>query len=171
MNPTTDVFEQRVAQLEGGVGALAVSSGQAAITYSILNIAEAGDEIVSSTSLYGGTYNLFAHTLPKLGIHVRFVAPDDLEDFRRALTQRTKAIYVETIGNPKGDIPDLEAIADLAHEHGLPLIVDNTFATPYLCRPIEHGADIVIHSATKFIGGHGTSIGGVMVDSGKFNWT
>jgi len=170
MNPTTDVFEQRVAQLEGGVGALAVSSGQAAITYSILNIAEAGDEIVSSTSLYGGTYNLFAHTLPKLGIHVRFVAPDDLEGFRRAMTQRTKAIYVETIGNPKGDIPDLEAIADLAHEHGLPLIVDNTFATPYLCRPIEHGADIVIHSATKFIGGHGTSIGGVMVDSGKFNW-
>ncbi|ACV59818.1 homocysteine synthase [Alicyclobacillus acidocaldarius] len=170
MNPTTDVFEQRVAQLEGGVGALAVSSGQAAITYSILNIAEAGDEIVSSTSLYGGTYNLFAHTLPKMGIHVRFVAPDDLEGFRRAMTQRTKAIYVETIGNPKGDIPDLEAIADLAHEHGLPLIVDNTFATPYLCRPIEHGADIVIHSATKFIGGHGTSIGGVMVDSGKFNW-
>ncbi|WP_206885758.1 homocysteine synthase [Alicyclobacillus mali (ex Roth et al. 2021)] len=170
MNPTTDVFEQRVAQLEGGVGALAVSSGQAAITYGILNIAEAGDEIVSSTSLYGGTYNLFTHTLPKLGIHVRFVAPDDLEGFRRAMTQRTKAIYVETIGNPKGDIPDLEAIADLAHEHGLPLIVDNTFATPYLCRPIEHGADIVIHSATKFIGGHGTSIGGVMVDSGKFNW-
>ncbi|MDI9259597.1 homocysteine synthase [Alicyclobacillus sendaiensis] len=170
MNPTTDVFEQRVAQLEGGVGALAVSSGQAAITYSILNIAEAGDEIVSSTSLYGGTYNLFAHTFPKMGIHVRFVAPDDLEGFRRAVTQRTKAIYVETIGNPKGDIPDLEAIADLAREHGLPLIVDNTFATPYLCRSIEHGADIVIHSATKFIGGHGTSIGGVIVDSGKFNW-
>lgn len=159
MNPTTDVFEQRVAQLEGGVGALAVSSGQAAITYSILNIAEAGDEIVSSTSLYGGTYNLFAHTLPKMGIHVRFVAPDDLEGFRRAMTQRTKAIYVETIGNPKGDIPDLEAIADLAHEHGLPLIVDNTFATPYLCRPIEHGADIVIHSATKFIGVTGPRLG------------
>ena len=170
MNPTTDVFEQRVAQLEGGVGALAVSSGQAAITYSILNLAEAGDEIVSSTSLYGGTYNLFAHTFPKLGIQVRFVDPDDPERFREAISKRTKAIYVETIGNPKCDIPDLKAIAEIAHEHALPLIVDNTFATPYLCRPIEHGADIVVHSATKFIGGHGPVTGGVIVDSGRFNW-
>ncbi|WP_206832319.1 homocysteine synthase [Alicyclobacillus fructus] len=170
MNPTTDVFEQRVAQLEGGVGALAVSSGQAAITYSILNIAEAGDEIVSSVSLYGGTYNLFAHTLPKLGIQVRFVEPHDPENFKAAISNRTKALYVETIGNPKCDIPDLQSIARIAHEHGIPLIVDNTFATPYLCRPIEHGADIVVHSATKFIGGHGTSIGGVIVDSGRFPW-
>lgn len=170
MNPTTDVFEQRMAQLEGGVGALAVASGQAAITYSILNIAGAGDEIVSATSLYGGTYNLFAITLPKIGIHVRFVDPADPENFRAAITDRTKALYVETIGNPKCDVPDLAAIAAIAHEHGIPLIVDNTFATPYLCRPIDHGADIVVHSATKFIGGHGTSIGGVIVDGGRFDW-
>jgi O-acetylhomoserine (thiol)-lyase len=170
MNPTTDVFEQRMAQLEGGAGALAVASGQAAITYSILNIAGAGDEIVSATSLYGGTHNLFAVTLPKLGIHVRFVDPADPENFRRAITDRTKALYIESIGNPKCDVPDIEAIAAIAHEHGLPLIVDNTFATPYLLRPIDYGADIVVHSATKFIGGHGTSIGGVIVDSGRFDW-
>ncbi|MCL6627041.1 MAG: homocysteine synthase [Alicyclobacillus shizuokensis] len=170
MNPTTDVFEQRMAQLEGGVGALAVASGQAAITYSILNIAGAGDEIVSATSLYGGTYNLFAITLPKLGIQVRFVDPSEPENFRKAITDRTKALYLESIGNPRCDVPDVAAIAAIAHEHGLPLIVDNTFATPYLLRPIDHGADIVVHSATKFIGGHGTSIGGVIVDGGRFDW-
>lgn len=171
MNPTQDVFEKRVAALEGGVGALAVASGQAAITYSILNIAKAGDEIVSSSSLYGGTYNLFHYTLPKLGITVKFVDPSDPENFRKALTDRTRAIYGEIIGNPKLDVLDLETVADIAHEAGIPLIIDNTFATPYLCRPFDFGADIVIHSATKFIGGHGTSIGGVIVDSGKFDWT
>lgn len=170
MNPTTDVFEKRVAELEGAAGALAVASGQAAITYSILNIAGSGDEIVSATSLYGGTYNLFSTTLPKLGITVKFVDPSDPENFRGAITDRTKAIFAETIGNPKGDIIDLSAVAAIAHENGLPLIVDNTFPSPYLCRPIEHGADIVVHSATKFIGGHGTSIGGVIVDGGKFDW-
>ncbi|MFD0958601.1 homocysteine synthase [Paenibacillus chungangensis] len=170
MNPTTDVFEKRVAELEGGAGALAVASGQAAITYSILNIAGAGDEIVSATSLYGGTYNLFSTTLPKLGIHVKFVDPSDPANFRAAITEKTKAVYAETIGNPKGDVIDLEAVASIAHEHGIPFIVDNTFPSPYLCRPIEHGADIVVHSATKFIGGHGTSIGGIIVDSGKFDW-
>ncbi|SMB98298.1 O-acetylhomoserine sulfhydrylase [Thermanaeromonas toyohensis ToBE] len=170
MNPTTDVFEQRVASLEGGVGALATASGQAAITLAILNITSAGQEIVSATSLYGGTYNLFNITFPKIGIKVRFVDPSDPENFRRAITDKTRALYVETIGNPKLDVPDLEAIAGIAHEAGIPLIVDNTFATPYLCRPFEHGADIVVHSATKFIGGHGTSIGGIIVDSGKFNW-
>lgn len=170
MNPTQDVFEQRVAALEGGIGALATSSGQAAITYSILNIAGVGDEIVSSASLYGGTYNLFAHTLPKIGINVRFVDGRDPENFRKAITPKTKALYVEIIGNPRLDVPDLEAIADIAHEHGIPLIVDNTLATPFLCRPLEHGADIVVHSATKFIGGHGTSIGGIIVDGGKFPW-
>lgn len=170
MNPTSDVFENRVAQLEGGVAALAVSSGQAAITYSILNIAGAGDEIVSATSLYGGTYNLFAHTLKKLGITVKFADPSDPNNFKKELTDKTKAIFVETIGNPKGDIVDLEAVAAIAHEHGVPFIVDNTFPSPYLCRPIEHGADIVVHSATKFIGGHGTSIGGIIVDAGKFDW-
>jgi len=170
MNPTQDVFEQRVAALEGGVGALATASGQAAITYSILNIARSGDEIVSATSLYGGTYNLFSTTLPKVGINVRFVDPADPANFERAINDKTKAVYLETIGNPKLDVPDLEAIAGIAHKHGIPLIVDNTFATPYLCRPFEHGADIVVHSATKFIGGHGTSIGGIIVDSGKFNW-
>ena len=168
MNPTTDVFEKRIAALEGGVGALATSSGQAAISYAIWNIAGAGDEIVSS--LYGGTYNLFAHTFPKLGIKVHFVDPADPENFRRAITAKTKALYLETIGNPKGDVPDIERIAAIAHENGIPLIVDNTFPTPYLLRPIDHGADIVVHSATKFIGGHGTSIGGVIIDSGKFDW-
>ena len=170
MNPTTDVFEKRIAALEGGVGALAVSSGQAAITYSILNIAGSGDEIVSASSLYGGTYNLFAITLPKLGIKVKFVDPSNSENFRAAITDRTKAVFAETIGNPRGDIIDLEAVAAIAHENGIPFIVDNTFPSPYLCRPIEHGVDIVVHSATKFIGGHGTSIGGVIVDGGKFDW-
>ncbi|MEW9701551.1 homocysteine synthase [Paenibacillus sp. SI8] len=170
MNPTTDVFEKRVAALEGAPAALATASGQAAITYSILNIAGAGDEIVSAASLYGGTYNLFSTTLPKLGIHVAFVDPSNPENFRAAITERTKALYAETIGNPKGDILDIEAVAAIAHEHGIPLIVDNTFPSPYLLRPIEHGADIVVHSATKFIGGHGTSIGGVIVDGGKFDW-
>lgn len=170
MNPTTDVFEKRIAALEGGVGALGLASGQAAITFSILNIAEAGDEIVSSTSLYGGTYNLFAHSLRKLGITVKFVDSSDPENFRAAITDKTKALYAETIGNPKADVLDIEAVAAIAHENGIPLIVDNTFPSPYLLRPIEHGADIVVHSATKFIGGHGTSIGGVIVDSGKFDW-
>ncbi|WP_018130515.1 homocysteine synthase [Effusibacillus pohliae] len=171
MNPTQDVFEKRVALLEGGVAALATSSGQAAITYSILNIAGPGDEIVSSTNLYGGTYNLFAITLKKLGIEVKFVDPADPENFRRAITDRTKAVYAETIGNPRIDVLDISAVAKVAHDAGVPLIIDNTFASPYLCRPIEHGADIVVHSATKFIGGHGTSIGGIIVDGGTFDWT
>lgn len=170
MNPTSDVFEKRIAALEGAPAALAVASGQAAITYSILNIAGAGDEIVSATSLYGGTYNLFANTLPKLGIAVKFVDPSNPSHFEAAVTEHTKALYAETIGNPKGDVIDIEAIASIAHKYGIPLIVDNTFPSPYLCRPIEHGADIVVHSATKFIGGHGTSIGGVIVDGGKFDW-
>lgn len=170
LNPTQTVFEERVAALEGGVGALAVASGQAAITYSILNIAQAGDEIVSSSAIYGGTYNLFHHTLPKLGIKVSFVEPDDPENFRHAITPKTKAIYAEIIGNPKIDILDVENVARVAHENNIPLIVDSTFATPYLNRPIEWGADVVVHSATKFIGGHGTSIGGIIVDGGNFNW-
>ncbi|WP_339165340.1 homocysteine synthase [Bacillus sp. FSL K6-2841] len=170
MNPTNDVFEKRIAELEGGIGALAVSSGQAATTYSILNIAGAGDEIVSSSSLYGGTYNLFAHTLKKLGITVKFVDSSNLEELEAAITDKTKAVYAESIGNPKGDILHIEAISGIAHKHHIPLIVDNTLASPYLLRPIEFGADIVVHSATKFIGGHGTSIGGVIVDSGKFPW-
>jgi len=170
MNPTQDVFEQRLALLEGGIGALATASGQAAITYSILNIAQAGDEIVASSSLYGGTYTLFAYTFAKLGIKVHFVNVDNPEEFRSKITSRTKALYTETIGNPQINIADLEAIAHIAHENGLPLIVDNTFASPFLCRPIDFGADIVVHSATKFIGGHGTSIGGVIVDSGNFDW-
>ncbi|MGN7380444.1 Methionine gamma-lyase [Chlamydia abortus] len=170
MNPTTDVFEKRVAALEGGVGALATASGQAAITYAILNIAGSGDEIVSSSSLYGGTYNLFSTTLSKIGIDVKFVDSSDPENFRKAITPKTKAVFAESIGNPKGDILDIEAVAKIAHENGIPLIVDNTFPSPYLLRPIEHGADIVVHSATKFIGGHGTSIGGVIVDGGKFDW-
>jgi len=170
MNPTTDVFEKRIAELEGAPAALAVASGQAAITYAILNIAGAGDEIVSATSLYGGTYNLFAHSLKKIGITVKFVDPSDPENFRRAITDKTKAVFAETIGNPKGDVIDLQAVADIAHANGIPFIVDNTFPSPYLLRPIEHGADIVVHSATKFIGGHGTSIGGVVVDGGKFDW-
>ncbi|APC08478.1 homocysteine synthase [Neomoorella thermoacetica] len=170
MNPTTDVFEKRMAALEGGVGALATASGQAAITLAIANIATAGQEIVASTSLYGGTFSLFNSTLPKFGIKTRFVDSAEPEDFRAAITDRTRALYVEILGNPKLDVPDLEALAAIAHEAGIPLIVDNTFATPYLCRPFEFGADIVVHSATKFIGGHGTSIGGIIVDSGKFNW-
>lgn len=171
MNPTTDVFEKRIAALEGGAGALATSSGQAAITFSILNIAGAGDEIVSSSSLYGGTYNLFSNTLAKLGIKVHFVDSTDPENFRKAINDKTKAVFAETIGNPQGNVLDVEAVAAIAHENGIPLIVDNTFPSPYLLRPIEYGADIVVHSATKFIGGHGTSIGGVIVDSGKFDWT
>ncbi|WP_372630123.1 homocysteine synthase [Cohnella sp.] len=169
-NPTSDVFEQRIAALEGGVGALATASGQAAITYSILNIVGSGDEIVSATSLYGGTYNLFQHSLAKLGITVRFVDPSDPENFRKAINDKTKALYAETIGNPKGDVLDIEAVAAIAHENGIPLIVDNTFPSPLLLKPIDFGADIVVHSATKFIGGHGTTIGGVIVDSGKFDW-
>lgn len=171
MNPTTDVFEKRIAALEGGAGALATSSGQAAITFSILNIAGAGDEIVSSSSLYGGTYNLFSNTLAKLGIKVHFVDSTDPENFRQAINGKTKALFAETIGNPQGNVLDVEAVAAIAHENGIPLIVDNTFPSPYLLRPVEYGADIVVHSATKFIGGHGTSIGGVIVDSGKFDWT
>ncbi|HOJ77596.1 MAG TPA: homocysteine synthase [Bacillota bacterium] len=170
MNPTTDVFEQRIAALEGGVGALAVASGQSAITLSILNIAQAGDEIVSADNLYGGTYNLFHYTLARLGITVKFVDSSKPENFEKAITPKTKAIYAESIGNPKLDVLDFEAVAAIAHRNGIPLIVDNT-AVPYLVRPIEHGADIVVYSATKFIGGHGTSIGGVIVDSGKFDWT
>ncbi|MGI1689963.1 homocysteine synthase [Thermoanaerobacter uzonensis] len=170
MNPTVDVFEKRIAALEGGVGALAVSSGQAAITLAVTNIAGVGDEIVSSTNLYGGTYNLFATTLKKFGINFKFVDPSNPENFKSQITDKTKALYIETIGNPKIDVADIEKIAEIAHTAGIPLIVDNTFATPYLARPIEFGADIVVHSATKFIGGHGTSIGGVIVDSGKFNW-
>lgn len=171
MNPTTDVFEKRVALLEGGVGALAVASGQAAETLAILNILRAGDELVSATSLYGGTYNLFAITLPKMGINVRFVDPTDPENFRKAVTSRTRAFYGETIGNPKMDVLDIERVAKVAHEVGVPLMIDNTFASPYLCRPFDFGADIVVHSTTKYIGGHGTSIGGIIVDSGKFDWT
>ncbi len=170
MNPTTDVFEKRIAALEGGVGALAVASGSAAITYAILNIAGAGDEIVSSSTLYGGTFNLFSVTLPRLGIKTIFVDPDDPENFRKAINEKTKALYFETIGNPGINLVDIEAVAKIAHDNGLPLIVDNTFGTPYLIKPFDFGADIVVHSATKFIGGHGTSIGGVIVDSGKFDW-
>jgi O-acetylhomoserine (thiol)-lyase len=169
MNPTTDVFEQRIAALEGGVGALAVASGQAAEALAIINLARAGDNIVSSLSLYGGTYNLLAYTLPRLGIETRFVDGSDPSNFAPAIDERTRAVYVETIGNPRLDVPDIAGIADVAHAHGLPLIVDNTFA-PLLSRPIEHGADIVIHSATKWIGGHGTAIGGVVVDGGTFDW-
>ncbi|MET1248486.1 MULTISPECIES: O-acetylhomoserine aminocarboxypropyltransferase/cysteine synthase family protein [Sporolactobacillus] len=170
MNPTEDVFEQRIAQLEGGSAALATSSGLAAITYAILNVASSGDHIVSASTLYGGTYELFSVTLKKLGIDVTFVDPDDPENFRKAIRDNTKAIYGETIGNPKINILDIEAVADIAHENKIPLILDNTFGTPYLLRPIEFGADVVVHSATKFIGGHGTAIGGVIVDGGKFDW-
>jgi len=171
MNPTHDVFEQRVASLEGGVAALATGSGMAAESTAIFTFLEAGDEIVSAASLYGGTYNLFAVTLPKHGITTTFVDPSDLDNFQTAITPQTKAVYIETIGNPKLDVVRISDVAAIAHEAGLPLIVDNTFGTPYLCRPIEHGADIVVHSATKWIGGHGTSIGGIIVDSGTFNWT
>jgi O-acetylhomoserine (thiol)-lyase len=170
MNPTTDVFEKRVAALEGGAAALATASGQAAETLAILTLANAGDEIVSTTSLYGGTYNLFHYTLPKLGITVRFADADDFDGIRAAINSKTRALYTETLGNPKLDVVDIEKLAAIAHEHGLPLIIDNTAASPILVRPIEHGADIVINSATKFIGGHGTTIGGVIVDAGKFDW-
>ena len=170
MNPTQDVLEQRVAALEGGVGALALASGQAAVTYAIQTIAEAGDNIVSAATLYGGTYNLFAHTLPQFGISTRFADYRDPESFEKLIDDRTKAVYVESIGNPLGNITDIEKIAAIAHKHGVPLIVDNTVASPYLLRPFEHGADIVVHSLTKYLGGHGNSIGGVIVDSGKFPW-
>lgn len=170
MNPTTDVLEQRVAALEGGVGALAVSSGMAAISLAIMNIAQKNDEIVASTDLYGGTVTLFQHTLRKLGIRVRMVDPSTPSNFEEYINDRTKAIYIETLGNPKLQVLDIEEIAKIAHKHGLPLLVDNTSATPYLCRPIEFEADIVIHSLTKYLGGHGTSIGGIIVDSGKFDW-
>ena len=169
-NPTSDVFERRIAALEGGAAALAVASGSAAITYAIQNIARAGDHIVSAANLYGGTYNLFAHTLPEQGIESTFVAPANPENFAKAIRGNTKLIYAETLGNPNSDVLDLQAIADIAHAHGLPFIVDNTFATPYLLRPIEYGADIVVHSATKFLGGHGTVMGGVIVDAGNFDW-
>jgi len=170
MNPTTDVFEKRMALLEGGVGALALASGQAAETLAILNILRAGDELVSANSLYGGTYNLFSVTLPKMGIKVRFVDPTGPESFRKAITPRTRALYAESLGNPKLDTLDVEAVAAVGREAGIPLIVDNTMPSPYLMNPIAHGAAIVVHSATKFIGGHGTAIGGVIVDSGKFDW-
>jgi O-acetylhomoserine (thiol)-lyase len=169
-NPTVTAVEERVAQLEGGIGALALASGMAAISTTIFNLAEAGDEIVSASTLYGGTYNLFATTLPKHGITTHFVNPQDVENFRRAITPKTKAIFAETIGNPGLHVLDIEAVARVAHEAGIPLIVDNTFATPYLSRPIEHGADIVIHSATKWLGGNGTTLGGIIVDAGKFDW-
>jgi O-acetylhomoserine (thiol)-lyase len=171
MNPTQAVFEERIAALEGGVAALAVASGQAAETVALLNLAENGGHIVSSASLYGGTYNLFHYTLPKLGIHVSFVEdPDNLDAWRAAIEPNTKAFFAETLGNPKGDVLDFEGVSAIAHEHGIPLVVDNTVTTPYLARPLEYGADIVVHSATKFIGGHGTSIGGVIVDGGTFNY-
>ena len=170
MNPTTGVLEARMAALEGGVGALAVASGMAAITYAIQTIAEAGDNIVSSTQLYGGTYNLFAHTLPQLGIQTRFANASKPETFEPLIDERTKAIFCESIGNPLGNVTDFKALADIAHKHGIPLIVDNTVPSPYLCRPFEHGADIVVHALTKYLGGHGNSIGGVIVDSGKFPW-
>ena len=170
MNPTQDVLEQRVAALEGGIAALALASGQAAVTYSILTISEAGDNIVASSALYGGTYNLFAHTLPQYGIESRFADYRRPETFEPLIDSRTKAVFVESLGNPQGNITDLERIAAIAHRHGVPLIVDNTVPTPYLCRPIAHGADIVVHSLTKYLGGHGNSIGGAIVDSGKFPW-
>ena len=170
MNPTNDVLEQRMAALEGGVGALAVASGMAAITYAIQTVAEAGDNIVSVAKLYGGTYNLLAHTLPRMGIHTRFAAHDDIAALEALIDARTKAVFCESIGNPAGNIVDIAALAEAAHRHGVPLIVDNTVATPVLCRPFEHGADIVVHSLTKYIGGHGTSIGGIVIDAGKFPW-
>lgn len=170
MNPTSDVFEQRIAALEGGAAALATASGSAAISYAVQNIATAGDHIVSSVNLYGGTYNLFANTLKEQGLTTTFVDPSDPENFEKAIQPNTKLLYAETLGNPNSDVIDLEAISEIAHKHGIPFIVDNTFATPYLLRPIEHGADIVVHSATKFIGGHGTVMGGVVIDGGKFDW-
>ena len=170
MNPTQDVLEKRVAELEGGIAGLALASGQAAVTYSIQTISEAGDNIVASTALYGGTYNLLAHTLPQMGITTRFADHRDPESFGRLIDDKTKAVFCESIGNPLGNITDFAAIAAVAHRHGVPLIIDNTVPSPYLCRPIEHGADIVVHSLTKYLGGHGNSIGGMIVDSGKFPW-
>ena len=169
-NSTQDVFEKRIAALEGGVAALAVASGAAAITYAIEALAQAGDHIVAQKTVYGGTYNLLAHTLAQFGIKTTFVNVHDLKEVEDAIQPNTKAIYIETLGNPNSDIPDIDAISEIAHKHGLPVVVDNTFGTPYLIRPIEHGADIVVHSATKFIGGHGTTLGGIIVDSGKFDW-
>jgi O-acetylhomoserine (thiol)-lyase len=170
MNPTCGVLEARVAAMEGGIGALAVASGMAAITYAIQTIAESGDNIVSASTLYGGTYNLFAHTLPQMGIETRFADYRDPQSFAKLIDAKTKAVYCESVGNPLGNITDIAALAKVAHDHGVPLIVDNTVPSPYLCRPFEHGADIVVHSLTKYLGGHGTSIGGMVVDSGKFDW-
>ncbi|MCC7198255.1 MAG: aminotransferase class I/II-fold pyridoxal phosphate-dependent enzyme [Gammaproteobacteria bacterium] len=170
MNPTTDVLEKRVAALEGGIGALALASGQSAITYALLTIMEAGQNLVSSATLYGGTYNLFAHTLPQYGITTRFADHRDPGSFEHLIDENTRAIYCESVGNPLGNVTDIAALAAIAHRHGIPLIVDNTVPSPYLCRPFEHGADIVVHSLTKYLGGHGTSIGGILVDSGKFPW-
>ena len=169
-NPTEDVFEKRIAALEGGVAALAVASGAAAVTYTILNLAQNGDNIVSAKNIYGGSFNLFEHTLPQYGIETNFVDIFNEEEVESAINEKTKALYIETLGNPNSDVVDIESVARIAHRHKIPLVVDNTFATPYLVRPIEYGADIVVHSATKFIGGHGTSIGGVIVDGGKFDW-
>ena len=170
MNPTNDIFEKRISALENGAGALACASGSAAIVYAVQNIAKAGDHVVSSTNLYGGTFNLFAHTLHEQGITTDFVDPSEPENFEKAIKPNTKLLYAETLGNPNSDVIDIEKISAIAHKHGIPLVIDNTFATPYLMRPIEHGADIVVHSATKFIGGHGTVMGGVIVDGGKFDW-
>lgn len=170
MNPTQSVFESRIAALEGGVAALALASGAAAISYAIQNITRSGDHIVSAKTIYGGSYNLLAHTLPISGVTTTFVDPSDVSNFEQAIQPNTKAIFIETLGNPNSNVTDIQAVADIAHRHGLPLIIDNTFGTPYLIRPIEHGADIVVHSATKFIGGHGTTLGGVIVDAGRFDW-
>ncbi|MFD2110601.1 bifunctional O-acetylhomoserine aminocarboxypropyltransferase/cysteine synthase [Thiorhodococcus fuscus] len=170
MNPTSDVLEQRVAAMEGGVGGLAVASGMSAVTYAIFTLAQAGDNIVAVSTLYGGSYNLFAHTLPRLGIKVRFAAPNDIAGMESQIDANTKAVFCESIGNPAGNVADIQAIADMAHAHGVPLIVDNTVPSPYLCRPFEHGADIVVHALTKYLAGHGTTIGGMLVDSGKFPW-
>lgn len=169
-NPTQDVLERRIAALEGGVAALAVASGAAAVTYAIQNLAVAGDHIVAANTIYGGTYNLLDHTLPAYGVTTTFVDPSDLSNFERAIQPNTKAVFIETLGNPNSGIIDINAVAEIAHRHRIPLVIDNTFGTPYLIRPIEHGADIVVHSATKFIGGHGTSLGGIIVDSGRFDW-
>lgn len=170
MNPTNDVLEKRMAAMEGGIGALCVASGMSAITYAIQCLTEVGDNIVSTSQLYGGTFNLFAHTLPRQGVETRMVSHDDFEGFEKAIDSKTKAIFCESIGNPAGNVVDIQRLAEIAHKHGVPVIVDNTVATPFLCRPFEHGADIVVHSLTKYIGGHGTTIGGVIVDSGKFDW-
>ncbi|WP_346700327.1 O-acetylhomoserine aminocarboxypropyltransferase/cysteine synthase family protein [Barnesiella sp. An22] len=169
-NPTQDVLERRIAALEGGVAALAIASGAAAVTYAIQNLAVAGDHIVAANTIYGGTYNLLDHTLPAYGVTTTFVDPSDLSNFERAIQPNTKAVFIETLGNPNSGIIDIDAVAEIAHRHRIPLVIDNTFGTPYLIRPIEHGADIVVHSATKFIGGHGTSLGGIIVDSGRFDW-